>query len=159
MKPAKPIKRSPHIVSLSRDHHHTLLLCWKIKQGIAKSVPPERIAAYADHFNRQFVKDHFRQEETLLFSRLTEKDPYLGRAFEEHKALQFLFGEIALHPSYEKLAKLATDLAHHIRFEERTLFSYVENALPEEQLLQAAAVLNKEQHTAEDNWDDVFWEK
>lgn len=155
----KPIKRSEHIIILSRDHHHTLLLCWKIRRGIANAVPPERISAYADFFNRRFVKHHFLQEEELLFARLPENDPLRTRAFAEHAALQSLFSESIDHPGYEVLSKLASTLDAHIRFEERTLFPHIENTLSHQQLWHAQHVLEAEPHTEETNWPDAFWEK
>lgn len=40
---SKSIKRTKALQPLSRDHHHGLLLCWKIRQGIKLNVEPERI--------------------------------------------------------------------------------------------------------------------
>ncbi len=34
-----PIKRSEFLIQLSRDHHFTLLFCWKIKEGLKKDIP------------------------------------------------------------------------------------------------------------------------
>lgn len=43
---AKPIKRSEHIIQLSREHNFSLLFCWKVKKGIRKGVEPSRIIQY-----------------------------------------------------------------------------------------------------------------
>jgi len=40
---SNPIKRNEALKPLSRDHHHGLLLCWKIRQGIKLNIEPERI--------------------------------------------------------------------------------------------------------------------
>ena len=37
----KPLKRHAGLVELSRDHHHGLLLSWKIRQGLKKEIEPE----------------------------------------------------------------------------------------------------------------------
>jgi len=50
MKPEQPLKRHDALVPFSCGHHQGLLLCWKIKQGFAKSIDPTRIKQYADWF-------------------------------------------------------------------------------------------------------------
>ena len=69
-----PIKRSPHIAALSRDHHHALLLGWKIRQGIKLNREVSRICAYVVHFYKKYVEQHFMAEETLLFHQLPDGD-------------------------------------------------------------------------------------
>lgn len=155
----KPIKRSPYIVALSRDHHHSLLLCWKIRQGIAKNITPARIAAYVNHFDQRFLKTHFRQEEELLFNSLPPGDELGRQGTMEHAAIRTLLEKISLQPSYAALNELAFALDNHIRFEERALFPYIEKKLSEQQLQHAAEVLEKEQQSPDDQWEDVFWEK
>ncbi len=155
----KPIKRSPYIISLSRDHHHTLLLCWKIREGISKKTAPKRIGAYAVYFNEGFLKKHFLQEEELLFSKLKTGDELKIQGYEEHKTLQSLFSKIASNPTYELLNGLAKELDSHIRFEERSLFPHIEGSLSKEQLKYAAAVLDKEHEQISEHWKDEFWEE
>ena len=41
-----PIKRSEFLKPISREHHHGLLLCWKIRAGLKKGIEPERIKLY-----------------------------------------------------------------------------------------------------------------
>lgn len=155
----KPIKRSPYIISLSRDHHHTLLLCWKVREGILKETAPNRIGAYASYFNEAFLEKHFSQEEELLFSKLKTGDKLKSQGYEEHKNLQSLFGKIASNPTYELLNGLAEELDTHIRFEERSLFPHIEKNLSKEQLKYAAAVLEKEHEQISEHWEDEFWEE
>lgn len=61
----KPIKRYETIAQFSREHHFGLLLVWKIKQGIKKSISPERISNYVLCFYEQDLKQHFSNEEKL----------------------------------------------------------------------------------------------
>jgi hemerythrin-like domain-containing protein len=155
----KPIKRSPYIVALSRDHHHTLLLCWKIRQGIAKNIAAARIAAYALHFDKLFLKTHFRQEEELLFTKLPPVDELGRQGIGEHASIRALLEKISLQPSYAALNEFEFELDNHIRFEERTLFPHIEKKLSEQQLQYAAEVLDKEHQSPDDNWEDIFWVK
>ena len=42
----KPIKRNPNLMPVSREHHATLLFCWKLRQGVKKDVSAERMKNY-----------------------------------------------------------------------------------------------------------------
>ncbi len=64
----KPIKRNENMVPLSRDHHFGLLFCWKIRQGLKAKIDLERIRKYILHFWKSHLEQHFKEEETLLFS-------------------------------------------------------------------------------------------
>ena len=55
MQPTKPIKRNKSIQSISREHHHGLLLCWKIRQGMKKNIEPQRIKVYVDWFYNEYI--------------------------------------------------------------------------------------------------------
>jgi hypothetical protein len=46
----KPLKRAEYLKALSREHHHGLLLCWKIKTGFSKGVSISRMKLYLDWF-------------------------------------------------------------------------------------------------------------
>ena len=50
-----PIKRTEVLKPLSHEHHHGLLLCWKIKTGIKKNIDAARIKKYADWFYRSHL--------------------------------------------------------------------------------------------------------
>ncbi len=46
---SKPIKRSVALKPLSREHHHGLLLSWKIREGFNRNVEIERIKRKDSH--------------------------------------------------------------------------------------------------------------
>lgn len=54
-----PIKCNEFLKPLSREHHHALLLCWKIKTGISKGVSSKRIKTYADLFYKTDLLPRF----------------------------------------------------------------------------------------------------
>ena len=62
-----PIKRHSALQGVSREHHHGLLLCWKIRTGVSKNIPLERIKMYADWFYATYLVPHFELEETHIF--------------------------------------------------------------------------------------------
>lgn len=83
----KPIKRHSAIVKFSQEHHFGLLLVWKIREGIKKMVATERLSSYAQFIFENNLKQHFREEEALLFVKLKDNDPLKQRATGEHQLI------------------------------------------------------------------------
>jgi len=48
--PNKPLKRYKALQPLSKEHHHGLLLSWKLRMGFKKNIEIERMKTYADWF-------------------------------------------------------------------------------------------------------------
>lgn len=151
-----PIKRSPYIVNLSKDHHDALLFVWKIRQGIKRNVTPERISSYVTFFNDHHLKEHFREEEEILFSYLPAGDELVKKACDDHDEIEFLLSKVSSVHSYNFLALLADELEGHVRFEERVLFNHIQETMSEEQLKEAAERLGSSTAGIED-WTDEFW--
>lgn len=149
----EPIKRHESIQPLSRDHHHGLLLCWKIRTGFSEGVSPERIKLYVEWFYENHIKNHFDIEEKYVFTVLGNEHELIKQALSEHKILINLFTEKSdLEGS---LRSIQTELEKHIRFEERILFNEIQNVASEEQLK-----IIKEHHSDHkfvDNLSDQFW--
>ena len=61
----KPIRRNENILKLSKEHHFSLLFCWKIRQGLKMNIDASRIVKYAQYFHAHFLRLHFREEELL----------------------------------------------------------------------------------------------
>lgn len=154
MKEIKPIKRDEHLKPLSRDHHHSLLLCWKIRTGLDKEIPAERIYAYCRWFYRLYLSEHFQIEESYVFPVLGSEHPKVIKALEEHKTLSALFNEKDSSPAL--LINIAESLEAHIRFEERELFGEIQNTATDEELLKMAEMHGEKQFA--DNLNDVFWD-
>lgn len=120
MEAKKPVKRNHMIQPLSREHHHALLLSWKIRTGFYKNVQPERIKTYVDWFYKKYMLPHFEHEEKYMFAILDQGHELIKKALSEHRRLQRLFeDETDLERS---LSLLEEELERHIRFEERVLF-------------------------------------
>ncbi len=156
----KPIKRSPALIQFSRDHHFALLLIWKIRQGLRFGIELQRIAAYINFFFKNYLKDHFKEEEELLFTHLDKNNELRKTAEEDHKLIRVLEGEIQIDSDIFLLAEFADRLESHIRFEERIVFAHLQNLLSENQLLLIEEQMQSKQiNLNEDNWDDTFWIK
>lgn len=150
----KPIKRADYLSALSREHHHGLLLCWKIKTGLAKKISPERIKVYTDWFYKNYLSQHFAIEERVIFPILGNENVLIKQALEEHKNLTYLFE--TPHKIEASLQQIQIDLDKHIRFEERILFNEVQTVASEEDI---AFIRNN--HSDErfiDNVKDAFWQ-
>lgn len=149
----KPIKRDKSIQPLSREHHHNLLLCWKIRKGFSKGVSPERMKKYSDWFFENHVLPHFKIEETYLFPILGKENELVKKALADHRRLKRLFKNSK--KVERSLSLLEEELERHVRFEERELFNEIQrNASPEQLKLIA------EKHTEEkfvENTEDEFW--
>ncbi|HEV2482382.1 MAG TPA: hypothetical protein VGS79_22110 [Puia sp.] len=149
------MKRDANIIPLSRDHHYGLLFCWKIRQGLAKHVELERIQRYVQHFWEHHLQGHFAEEETLLF----REDPLCLEAKEQHHKIQNLVqaiqGSGVWMEAYYR--RLADQVEQHIRFEERQVFPFLEQKLTKDQLTGIGVELNNHARSADDAYEDEFW--
>jgi len=156
----KPLKRNKHILQLSKDHHFTLLFCWKIRQGLKMGVEVDRIQKYVRYFWEHDMQAHFREEEEILF--VPVRDAPVQKAIDDHKeikgqvyaVLQATDGEEAS----KQLSILADKVDAHVRYEERVLFPHLEQTLTTEQLEGIGAQLKQEQ-ASPDDYNDMFWIK
>ena len=149
----KPIKRHESIQPLSRDHHHGLLLSWKIRSGISKGVDINRIKKYADWFYTNHIEPHFDIEEKDVFPILGSQNPSAQKALNPHQSMKELC--LATDHLEVNLRMLEQKLTEHIRFEERELFTEIEKVASKNQLEQI-----KEVHPDlrfEENSDDEIW--
>lgn len=152
----KPIKRHEALKPLSREHHHGLLLCWKLRQGMKKGVEFDRMKQYTDWFRVQYLDPHFDAEEKYVFPVLGNDHEKVKKALAEHRRLRRLFDE---QEDIEKaLHSIEEELDQHIRFEERDLFNEIQ------QIASAEEFTEIEQHHngiafSDDDWEDHFWEK
>lgn len=148
-----PLKRNEELKSLSREHHHGLLLCWKIKTGFSKGVSVDRIKSYTDWFYTNHLLPHFEIEEKYVFPILGASNPNISKALEDHRNLKKLF-TTDKDPT-TALKQIETELENHIRFEERILFGEIQLAATAEQLKVIQA------NTPPDSFSevgcDLFW--
>jgi hemerythrin-like domain-containing protein len=155
----KPIKRSPQLAPLSREHHEGLLFAWKIRQGIELRAPLETMTHYALWYWRHHIKPHFYQEEKILLPYLPAGHPMAERLMEDHDHIRELILGLDDMADKRSLVILADLLNTHIRFEERELFGFLEETLTPAQLETIFTALEK--HPVHDNaeWKDEFWVK
>ncbi|WP_434035457.1 hemerythrin domain-containing protein [Formosa sp. 4Alg 33] len=149
----KPLKRHKSLQPLSRDHHHGLLLAWKIRTGFKKEVEVERIKVYTDWFYTTHLVPHFKMEEAHVFSILPEDHPLRMQAIDEHKQIDALASTMTHLEN--TLVKLADVLEGHIRFEERVLFPEIQSVATAKEM-EHIDEIHYEQNL-EENTIDEFW--
>ena len=149
----KPLKRVPQLQSLSRDHHHGLLLSWKIRKGFSMNINPKRIKDYVDWFWISQLKDHFILEETYVFPLLGNNHPLIKKALSEHNKIQNLIEDSS--DIITSLYALEEVLEAHIRFEERILFQEIQKTTTPE--IYHESLLTHDQNLDCHIWPDEFW--
>jgi iron-sulfur cluster repair protein YtfE (RIC family) len=150
----KPIKRSEFLKPLSREHHHGLLFCWKIRAGIKKDVEVSRIKKYSDWFYQNYLVPHFEVEEKYVFPILGNDNELIKKAVSEHRKMKQLFESTTEFE--KKMGLIEEELKNHIRFEERILFDEIQKIATAEQLQSMEVNHSDEKYV--DNLTDPFWE-
>lgn len=151
----RPLKRHGELQPLSREHHHGLLLSWKIREGLKQKVDPYRIKKYTDWFWENHLQHHFAFEERYTFSILGDADPRVKRAKREHRRLKRLF--TSTDRVRINLSLLEEELVAHIRFEERVLFNEIQKVASLDQL--ELMETSHQQLLDPESWKDEFWVK
>lgn len=154
----KPIKRSPQLAPLSREHHDALLFVWKLRQGFQLETPVDKLRDYTLWYWKEHTKSHFYQEEKILLPYMQKDDAMAIQMQNEHAQIRELILALDKEPDIESF-RLLSDLAEkHIRWEERKLFPHLEQILSTEQLDAILKELQLHPVTCNE-WTDVFWVK
>lgn len=151
-----PIKRSEFLIQLSRDHHLTLLFCWKIKEGLKKDIPLI-LKDYVLFFWNGHMQKHFDQEEELLFTK--NNHSLCELAAQQHLQINQIISQIKASASPQKpiFQSLIDIVNQHIRLEEREVFPFLEKSLPKEDLEKIGETLKKEKDDFTDDYPVEFW--
>jgi hemerythrin-like domain-containing protein len=154
----KPINRNKHIVKLSKDHHFTLLFCWKIRNGLKLEVEPKRIASYVSYFWNHHLQRHFWEEESILFSHLADASVKKAIAQHDDIAGQVKYLINSGNITSNEVSTLADALDNHVGYEERDLFPHLEKVLSGEQLEDIGKrIAAQEDNELKDDYTDEFW--
>ena len=148
----KPLKRHQSLQPISREHHHGLLLSFKIREGMKRKVDSLRMKKYTDWFWENQLETHFGFKEEYMFPILGMENELIIKAIEDHRRLKKLF--LSEENIEETLVCIEEELVAHIRFEERVLFQEIQKVASQEQLQKI-----EEAHSIiiVDKWEDEFW--
>jgi len=155
------MKRDINLQPLSRDHHHGLLLSWKIRQGLKYGVSEDLITEYVRYFSTKALFPHFREEEQYVLRFLDYEDPFKQRTLREHLEIRAAIKGLgaADGPRSERLLALAGLMDEHIRFEERELFPYMQEKLSSEQLEEVGMGINVAHQPFVEDFHTDFWSR
>jgi hemerythrin-like domain-containing protein len=151
-----PINRDKALQPLSREHHQSLLLCWKIRIGFRKNVEVSLIKSYVDWFYKNHVQSHFELEEKHVFSILGKEHELVKRALAEYRKLRRLFKEE--NEVVKNLGLIEEKLEAHIRFEERILFNEIQKMATRKELKEMELLhMGSDSLKKPQEWKNEFW--
>ena len=153
------MKRNTNLQALSRDHHHGLLLAWKIRQGLKFSADLQIIADYIAYFSAAALFPHFENEEKQILTRLAEGSALKQSTIKDHENISGLIHQLAGTKEIEPalLLKIADSVEQHIRFEERELFPYLEELFNADQLKEIGVAIDLNHQPFAENFENEFW--
>jgi hemerythrin-like domain-containing protein len=141
-----PAKRHPSLIPLSHDHHHGLVLAFRLREGLPRNrkpsdSPQEQVEDTVRFFHDDLVA-HFRAEEEVLFPAIRVCVPrattILDALTAEHSEMRAQVENLAHASPNEaplptRLRAFGDLLERHIRREERELFPLYEAHIPEDE--------------------------
>ena len=152
----QPIKRSAQLAPLSREHHDGLLFVWKLRQGLANDTSLETLRNFCCWYWKNYIQQHFDHEENILLKYIPSDNAMARQLKEEHNNIRELILSIDYKADAITIGMLADFISRHIRFEERTLFNYLEQNLTVGQLDDIFFQLAI-QPIASIEWNEEFW--
>jgi CheY-like chemotaxis protein len=152
-------KRHSALVPLSRDHHHTLALALRLRQGEKAlltdgwSHDRKEQARRVQRLFRDDLTIHFRLEEEILFPAIQKHvqaaSPLVTSLIDQHRKIEALVVRLrqTLSTNLDSLlSEIGAVLEEHIRAEERELFPMFEKDAPPEVAVEAAAAIHRSEH-------------
>lgn len=126
------MKRHAALLQLSREHHHALKLS-RLARFASDAGHALAIAEAAEKIIEAFpevLEPHFQSEENDLLPALAAAgaNALVERTLAEHAELRDLNRRL-IEPDSKILARLATLLHDHVRFEEREVFETAQQLL------------------------------
>lgn len=142
--PLGPVKRHPAFQDLSRDHYVALnrsLQVLRAVEGHVNARPFEHAKAqFIDLWVHDGLRQHFLEEETDLVPLLRAKgaEGLAERMLQEHEELRQAFSLLrAATPA--QAAEAAKSLTAHARWEEETVFEWLQDHLSPQALQELLA--------------------
>jgi len=152
-----PIKRNKNLAIFSREHHHGLVFCSRLKK--ADLACDSVIKLFVKDFWENYLEEHFNNEEQL-FLPLVNNTEISTQFLDEHNQIRQLVQSVIT--SSDDIQNISLELARqindHIRFEERVLFPWLEKVCSAEELDDIGDDLGKIEKSAH-NFIPEFWKK
>ncbi len=111
--------RHASVVEFSREHHHGLVFCIRMKRLLDRGVSLEFVKMLFRSFWEQDLSGHTQRE--AAWAQTLPESKELSRMLSDHDELESSFSRLDSMGRAE-LHQLADRLQAHIRFEEHVLF-------------------------------------
>jgi iron-sulfur cluster repair protein YtfE (RIC family) len=142
------MQRDPTLHGLSSDHHHSLVLVWRIRHQMTDEASTRAMAARVRETYARELQPHFAIEESVLLPALREGAAgveLVNRTLRDHADIRAALAALDENPLglREALLAFAALLHDHVRFEEQELFPACERLLPRAVLDRVATLAPK----------------
>jgi hemerythrin-like domain-containing protein len=138
-------------------------VAFRLQQGLKKSVQTDRLSSYILYVWNNSLKHHFWQEEKSLSPVMQNSDQgekLLAKMNQDHQSFRSLIARLSQDRDQEKAINEFADLLNrHIRFEERELFTFLQQSLSVPQLNDVGKFLHDHHQPVCDDWQPRFWEQ
>jgi hypothetical protein len=138
------MKRSAALAALSRDHHHALDAAQRLRRAGAADL--DAAIAHLQSFWQPRGRRHFAIEERLLLRALPDTDAdwraAAARVRDEHARIRAAVDALP-DGGVDDAHELGVLLHDHVRFEERRLFTLLEERLPEDDLARLGDAIER----------------
>lgn len=154
----EPSEKQQHLKILSQDHDIVLFFSRRIKEGLSRTIDSQRLRNYVNYFYHNHLKAHFRDEEVLLFHRLSE--PVRLHTKREHREIERQVDAINFADAGNLLVyvELTAILDALISYEAEIVFPELVTALSESTLNSIEGFLEKDSPRMQDSYPDKFWQ-
>ena len=126
--------------------------------GLNAHISPERISNYVLFYFHESLIHHFKEEEELIFTKLSVDNPLRKQAEAEHAFIYSLVDRIQEDKKNTSLLDhFAETLKNHIRFEERILFNQLQQVLTPAQIVEIISQTSDRPEDCDLKWKDKFW--
>lgn len=150
------VKRNENLVVLSHEHHHGLVFCSRLKK--ANKANEQVLKSFVKEFYDAHLTSHFESEERLLLPLLHDKK-IAAQFLSEHDQIRKRIQAISENQNKnvkKDVLKLGTLINDHIRFEERTMFPWLEKTITPNELIAIGNQL-KETEVVGHQFLPEFW--
>jgi len=127
---------------LSQEHHHALVFCARLKK--ANQTDAKTLQFFVNDFWITNTAAHFENEELWLLPIINDV-AIKNRFLDEHLQIRNLIKDIKHNNGdiIKKALELADVLHHHVRFEERIMFPYLEKTISADKMAEIGIALSE----------------
>lgn len=156
------MQRSKSLYPLSWQHHDELLCCLLIKKGVQNKADISVLTDFTNIFWKEDLKSHMDAEEDILIPFLVKhrfEARYINMIKTDHSIIQSILTRLNTFDHRLKVVEIFANLVEqHIRFEERFIFSKMQDLLSEKELDELGVQLHTIQHHTCTDYPVKFWE-